>query len=93
MSFALCLKVLESAFIDWLPFFCEFTVERIAGSRGVLDYPPRHIFPFGMRLDKSVDNSGCGGILPDPLIDGIGALFVCEFDLNVFHASTPKIRW
>ena len=62
------LALLESACIDWLPLFCEFTVERIAGSRGVLDYPPRYIFPFGMRLDKSVDNSGGGGILPDSLI-------------------------
>ena len=55
-------------------------MERIAGS--VLDFASWHVLPFGMRLNKSVNNDGSGSVLADWLIDCGSALFVCEFDLN-----------
>ena len=73
--------MLDSACTDWLSLFCEFAVERIAGS--VLDFASWHVLPCGMRLNKRVNNGGSGSV--DGLIDCVGALFGCEFDLNLFH--------
>ena len=44
-----------------------------------------HVLPFGMRLHKRVTNGGSGSVPADWLIDCVGALFVCEFDLILFH--------
>ena len=71
--------MLDSACTDWLSLFCEFAVEQIEGS--VLDFASWHVFPIGMRLNKSVS------VLADWLIDCVGAIFVCEFDLNLLHLN------
>ena len=82
--------MLDCACIDWLSLFCEFARERIAGS--VLDFASWHVFPVGMRLNKRVNNGGSGSVLADWLIDCVGALFVCEFDLNLFHLILIRLR-
>ena len=72
--------MLDSACIEWLSLFCEFAVEQIKGS--VLDFASWHVLPFGVCLNKRVNNGGSGSV--DGLIDCVGALFVCEFDLTCF---------
>ena len=65
-------------------------MERIAGP--VLDFASWHVLPFGMRLNKSVNNDGSGSVLADWLIDCGSALFVCKFDLNLFHLVSIRLR-
>lgn len=51
-----------------------------------------NVVPFGMHLNKSVNNGSGGSVLADWLIDGDGALFVCELDLNLFHLISIRLR-